>query len=116
MGVPSLALISGLRTQHCHKLWWRSRMWFRSIIAVTVAVVCSCSSSSDSTPSLGDSICCRCSPEKTNKQTNKSCQQRILYLAKLSFKGEGKIKTLRRSKINKNCGECVTTRPVCKKY
>ena len=36
MQVQSLALLSGLRIQHCHKLWHRSKMWFRSSVAVAV--------------------------------------------------------------------------------
>ena len=38
-----------------HKLWHRSQMWLRS--GIVVAVVLACSYSSDSTPSLGTSIC-----------------------------------------------------------
>ena len=34
--VPSLALLSGLRTQHCHKLRHRSQMGLRSGMAVAV--------------------------------------------------------------------------------
>ena len=29
-----MASLSGLRIQHCHKLWHRSQMWLRSRIAV----------------------------------------------------------------------------------
>ena len=35
--VQSLALLSGLRIQHCHELWCRSQMWLRSRVAVAVA-------------------------------------------------------------------------------
>ena len=42
-----------------------------SCVAVAVAQAGGCSS--DSTPSLGTSMCCRCGPKKqTNKQTNKT--------------------------------------------
>ena len=34
--VPSLALLSGLRIQHCRDLQWRLQMWLRSGIAVAV--------------------------------------------------------------------------------
>ena len=65
--VPSLAPLSGLRIWCCRELWCRSQMRLRSRVAV--AVVWACSYSSDSTPSLGISICCRCGPKKTkNKQ------------------------------------------------
>ena len=44
--------------------------WLRSCIAVAVAtaVVLANSYGSDSTPSPGTSICCRCSPKKKNKK------------------------------------------------
>ena len=32
--VQSLALLSGLRIQHCHELWCRSQTWLKSGIAV----------------------------------------------------------------------------------
>ena len=53
----------------CHELWCRSKTWLGSGIAVAVAGSCS----SDSTPSLGTSICCRCGPkkQKTNNSNNK---------------------------------------------
>ena len=65
----SLASLCGLRIQHCRDLWCRSQLWLGSRIAVTVAQAGSCSS--DSTPSLGTSICCGCGPKKTKNQTNK---------------------------------------------
>ena len=34
--VRSLALLDGLRIQHCGELWCRSQMWLGSDIAVTV--------------------------------------------------------------------------------
>ena len=49
--VRSLALHSELRTQCCHELWWRLKMWLGS----GVAVAGSCSS--DSTPSPSTSMC-----------------------------------------------------------
>ena len=35
--VRSLALISGLRIQHCHELWCRSQMQLKSDVAMAVA-------------------------------------------------------------------------------
>ena len=77
MWVPSLASLSGLRIQHCHELWCRSKTWLRSHIAVAVAQASCCSS--DWTPSLRISICRGCGPRKkrqkdkqTNQQTPKS--------------------------------------------
>ena len=71
MRVQSLALLSGFRIWHCREQWCRSHMRFWSWVAV--AVVEAGSYSSDSTPSLGTSICHRWGPKKTiNKQTNKN--------------------------------------------
>ena len=50
----SLVSLGKLRI-HCHELWCGSQMWLRSCVAVAVAVAGSCSS--DSTSSLGTSIC-----------------------------------------------------------
>ena len=58
--VQSLASLSGLRIRCCCELWCRSQMWPGSCIAVAVAGSCS----SDLTPSLGISICCKCGPKK----------------------------------------------------
>ena len=67
MQVPSLASLSRLRIQCCYELWCRSQMQLRSPVAVAVAVASSCSS--DSTPGLGTSICCRCSPKIVKKKS-----------------------------------------------
>ena len=37
MKVQSLALLSGLRIQHCCELWCRSQTWLGSYIVVAVA-------------------------------------------------------------------------------
>ena len=60
----------GRGSQHCSKPWCGLKMRLGSHIAVAVAQASSYSS--DSTPSLGNSICHAYSPEKqrTNKQTN----------------------------------------------
>ena len=55
--IPGLARV---KAQHCHELQRRSQTQLRSGIAVTVVWAGSCSS--DSTPSLGTSVCCTCSP------------------------------------------------------
>ena len=65
--VPSLASLSGLRICCGCVLWCRSQKWLRSGVAVAVAQACSYSS--DSTPSLGTSICCGCGPQKTKKKS-----------------------------------------------
>ena len=62
--VRSLAWQSGLRIQRCHELWCGLQMRLGSCMAVAVAVA-----ESNSTPSLGTSICRRCGPKKQIKQT-----------------------------------------------
>ena len=56
MWVPSLASLSGSVIQHCCELWCRSQTWLGPCVSVTV--VKADSSSSNSAPSLGTSICC----------------------------------------------------------
>ena len=65
--VRSLASLRGLRIWRGHELWCRSKMGLGSDTAV--AVVWACSYSSDLTPSLGTSICCRCIPKKQKVNT-----------------------------------------------
>ena len=65
MQVQFLALLSGLRIWHCHELWYRLQRKLGSCIAV--AVVYAGSYSSDSTPTLGTSICHGCDPKKQKK-------------------------------------------------
>ena len=77
--VQSLASISGLRLQCCHKLWYRSQMWLGSHGAVEQAG----SYSSDLIPSLGTSICCGSSPRKGKKTNKKKCH--------LSYKSDNGI-------------------------
>ena len=59
------ALTQWLRIWHCYELQHRLLTWLRSHIAVSVAQAGSCSS--DSTPSLGTSICLRSSHKKKKK-------------------------------------------------
>ena len=65
--VQSLASLSELRIWHCCELWCRFQTWLGSLIAVAVAG----SYSSNWTPSLGTSICHRCSPKKAKKKKKK---------------------------------------------
>ena len=53
--VRSLAPLSGLRIWCCRELWCRSQMWLGSGIAVALVQAGGCSS--NSTPSLGTSMC-----------------------------------------------------------
>ena len=66
MQVRSLHLLSELRIQHCHELWSSLQAWLRYCVAVAVAG----SYSSDSTPSLGTSICHRSGPRNSNNNNN----------------------------------------------
>ena len=67
--VRPLAPLSGLRIRRCRELWCRSKTRFESGIAVAVAKAGSCSS--DSSPSLGTSICHRCGPKKQKRKKKK---------------------------------------------
>ena len=58
MQIRSLASLSGSRIRRCCELWSRSQTCLRSAVAVAVAGSCG----SDSTPSLGTSLCCGCGP------------------------------------------------------
>ena len=62
--VQSLASLSGLRIRHCCELWCRSQMNLGSGVAVAVGQASRYSS--NSTPSLETSICCRCSNNDNN--------------------------------------------------
>ena len=62
MRIPSLTSLSGLRIWHCCGLWCMLQTWLGSCVAVAVVWAGSCSS--DSTPSLGTSICRGCGPKK----------------------------------------------------
>ena len=67
--VQSLALLHGLRIRHCYELQYRSQTQLRS--GVSVAVVQAGSYSSDLTPSLETSICCRCGQNTDKKKKKK---------------------------------------------
>ena len=68
--VQSPALPSGLRIRHCCELWYRSQTRLGAQVAVAVAQAGGFSS--NWTPSLGTSICLRCSPNKTEKKKKKN--------------------------------------------
>ena len=62
-----LALLRGLRIRHCWgELWCKLQMQLGSHVAVAVVKASSCSS--DSTPSLGTSMCYGCGPKKQKKK------------------------------------------------
>ena len=63
----SLALLSKLGIWQSHELWYSLQTQLGSCVAVAVASNCS----SDSTPSLGTSICWGCSPKKQGPHTQK---------------------------------------------
>ena len=66
----SIPGLSGSRSWCCRELWCRLQMQLKSHVAVAVTVAGSCSS--DWTPGLGTSICCRCGPKnKTKTKTQK---------------------------------------------
>ena len=67
-----VALLSGLRIRHCRELWCRLKTQLGSCIVVAVAQASSYSS--DSTPSLGTSICHRYGPKKQKEKNKKTFQ------------------------------------------
>ena len=69
MQVQFLASLSELRICRCYELWCRLQTSLRSGVSVAVAQASSCSS--DSTPSLGTSVCRGCGPKRTKKQKAK---------------------------------------------
>ena len=73
MKVQSLAVLSGLRIYHCHELSCRSQNRLGSCVAMAVVKAGVCSS--NSTPSLGTSICHRCGPKKEKKKKTKKKQK-----------------------------------------
>ena len=75
MQVRSLASLRGSGIWRCCEVWCRSQTWLGSRVTVTMAFVGGYSS--DLTPSLGTSICGRCSPKKIpkNKKTQKNQQK-----------------------------------------
>jgi len=70
---PTPGLVQWIKVQCCHELQYRSQTQHGSCVAVAVVS----SYSSDSTPSLGTSICRGCSPKKTNKTKQNKIDQEI---------------------------------------
>ena len=60
--VPSLASLRGLMIWHCRELWCRLQMWLWRWPAAVALM---------RPPSLGPSICLRCSPERQKRQKKK---------------------------------------------
>ena len=78
--IPDLA--QWVKDLHCRELWCRSQMQLRSGIAV--AVVQASGYGSNSIPSLGTSMCCRCGPKpppppKKNLKTVKLTKIDLLF-------------------------------------
>ena len=91
MHVQYLASLNGLRILHFHELWCWSQMQLRSHVAVAVVEAGSCSS--NSTPSLGTSICCRCGQRRKEGRKEKSQVNNIRsYLKELEKEVKNKHK------------------------
>ena len=86
--VRALASLSGLRIWRCYELWFKSQMMLGSDIAVVEASIYS----SDSTPSLGTSICHGYGPKKNPNQNQNPHRRRqvreleLLWHARNSWK------------------------------
>ena len=81
--VRSLALFSGLRIQSCHELWYRSQTQLGSCIAVAVAQAGSYSS--NSTPSLGSSICWGYGRKKKKKKDKKKLSFSFSFIGRCIY-------------------------------
>ena len=68
--IGSLASPSGFRIRHCHKLWCRLQTQLGSRVAVALALAGGYIS--DSTPSLGTSMCYGCGTEEKKKWNSPS--------------------------------------------
>ena len=71
--VQSLAFLSGLRIWHCRDLQCRLQTWLGLPIAMAVAEAESYSS--NSTPSLGTSICPKKNPNQNKTRKKKPCKK-----------------------------------------
>ena len=86
MLVPSLGLLSGLKTWCCHELWCRLQMWLGSLGAVAVLQAGSCSS--NLTPSMRASTCCGCSPKKRGGGETDCTTNGLLYFTPQADPGQ----------------------------
>ena len=77
--VRSLPLLSGFTIRHCCELWRSLQTWLGSGSRIAVALAQAGSYSSDSTPSLGTSICCGCSPKKKRQRTKNSVLNECVF-------------------------------------
>ena len=78
----SLASLRGLRIWHCCELWCRSQMRLGCCIAVAMAQAGGYNS--DWTPSLGTSMCCRCSPKKQKRKRKITLYKHSVRISRLS--------------------------------
>ena len=108
--VQSLALLSGLWIRHCCELWCRWQMWLGSCIAVVVAQAGSYSFYL--TPSLGNSICCKCGPKKNQCGLTSHLSERLLSKQKdvSSFWQERRNK----GSLVHCCWKCTSVQPLWK--
>ena len=82
-----MSLLGGLRIWCCYELRCTSQMWLGSGVAVAAAQA----SSSNLTPSLGTSMCCRCGPKKKKKKKLLDSYQESKYMQE--DRGSGVRKT-----------------------
>ena len=79
MKVQYLAFFSGSVIWRCCELWCRLQIRLEYCLAVAVAVAEAGSCSSDSTPSLGTSICCKYGPKNQKKKKNLANSEHYKY-------------------------------------
>ena len=82
------ALIGGVTIWHCHELQCRLQTWLGSGAAVAVAKASGYGS--NSTPSLGSSICHRYKPKKTKKNKKQKKSNRAHRIVNYSGESQGK--------------------------
>ena len=82
MWVQSLASLGGSGIWHCCELWyrWQTRLGSRVAVAVQQLLCLWSSCSSNSTPSLGTSICSRCGPKKQKERKEGRKKGKICFV------------------------------------